>query len=124
MAHVAETEQRPKFIVSLLTALRQGLNTAGIEAEVDTEAVPGTKLHRVIVVSPNFSDVRQGERQDLVWRIADKVLKREEALRVSMIITVTPAELTGASAPTERMVVAEEREEYGSRRRRSQRRVP
>jgi hypothetical protein len=69
-------------------------------------------LYRVLIVSNNFSHVRQGERQDLVWRIADKVLKPEEALRVSMIVTVTPAELKGENAPTEKMVVAEKRRPY------------
>jgi hypothetical protein len=94
MVEVAKKSQ-PKFIAHFLEALRDELMQGGIKAEVDSEAVVGTKLHRVIVVSPNFRHVRQGERQDLVWRIADTALPPEYQLRISMILTLTPAEMQG-----------------------------
>ena len=90
-------KKRPEFVSMLLEALQEGLKKGGIHADVESEAVPGTKLHRVFVISPNFRNVRQGERQDLVWRIADETLPPEHKLRISMILTLTPAEMSGVA---------------------------
>lgn len=81
------------FATRLRDELIRGLNTAGIKATVDIEQVRGTKLHRVFVVADAFAKLRPGERQDLVWRIADQALSPDERLRISMIFTVTKGEL-------------------------------
>ena len=96
MSPVMCAKKQPEFVTLLSEALKKGLKNGGIHAEVESEAVPGTKLHRVVVISPNFRSVRQGERQDLVWRIADEALTPEHKLRISMILTLTPAEMSGA----------------------------
>jgi hypothetical protein len=89
-----ERKRIPNYLSAFLERLEADLKKAGIQADVDTESVRGTRLHRVMVVSPNFRNMRQGERQDLVWRIADNTLTPEQQLRISMIITVTPTELS------------------------------
>jgi hypothetical protein len=98
MVAVMQGNRRPAFLSELLTALEEGLKQGGIRAQIDSEPVPGTKLHRVFIISPNFRNVRQGERQDLVWRIADETLQPENKLRISMMLTLTPAETSGAPA--------------------------
>ena len=85
----------PLHVKKLVTALHSGLRDAGIRAEIDTEPVEGTRLHRIYVVAPRFRVLRPSERQDLVWRIAQQVLTPGEQLRISMIMTVTRQELTG-----------------------------
>lgn len=81
------------FASRLRDHLIQGLETAGIEAAVDIEHVKGTKLHRVFVIADAFENLRPSERQDLVWRIVEQSLTPEEQLQISMIYTVTSAEM-------------------------------
>ena len=87
----------PDYLRRLVTALQTGLKRAGIRAEIETEPVQGTRLHRVYVVASKFRVLRPSERQDLVWRIAQQVLNPEEQLRVSMIMTLTRQELAGTA---------------------------
>lgn len=82
----------PDYVNRLKTALVQELQERGIHAEVDSEPVPPTKLHRVFVYAPEFQAMWHSERQDLVWAIAERVLSPEEVLNVSMILTLSPEE--------------------------------
>ncbi len=83
----------PPFVDKLTEALNNGLKVAGIDpVDLDVEPVPQTKLYRFIALSPCFEQLKPSERQDLVWRIADGVLARDEQLCVSMILTLTPDE--------------------------------
>lgn len=77
----------------LRDVLEAGPRTAGIEAQVETEPVPITRLHRAIAVSRQFRYMGQLERQEVVWRIVGHALTPEEQQRVSTILTVTPKEL-------------------------------
>jgi hypothetical protein len=79
----------------LRRVLDEGLAIGGIDARVSTESVRGTKLTRVLVTAPGFKSLRPSERQDLVWRIVGASFDREEQLRISMILTLTPDELAG-----------------------------
>jgi hypothetical protein len=75
-------------------ALKTELDTVGIkDADVRTEAVPGTKLRRVSVVAKGYKKLRHSERQNLVWRIVDGVLDPSDRLKISMILTLAPEEL-------------------------------
>jgi len=65
-----KVKSAPAFLERLETALVEGLKTSGIAAEVDSEPVPTTKLHRVMVLAPKFRALKHTERQNLVWRIA------------------------------------------------------
>lgn len=95
MANKMKERKPPAFVGRLAKALVEGLRAAGIAAEVDSEPVPTTKLHRVIVLAPKFRALKHTERQDLVWRIAERALSPEEQLRISMILTLTPGEADG-----------------------------
>jgi hypothetical protein len=86
----------PAHVKRLTEALENGLGEAGIPSEIESEPISGTRLSRVYVVAPRFRALRPSERQDLVWRIAQGVLTPEEQLLISMILTVTPAELAGS----------------------------
>lgn len=77
--------------------LHDRLGEGGVVGDVLPEAVPGTKLHRFVVVAEGFRNMEQLERQSLVWRIADALLTREEQLRrISMIYTLDPTEASAA----------------------------
>jgi hypothetical protein len=90
-----KTRNEPAFLARLKEALTDTLRANGIAAEVDTEPVPTTRLYRVAVLAPKFKRLRHSERQDLVWRIAERALSPEEQMRVSMILTMTPDEAEG-----------------------------
>lgn len=93
---MANVKSMPAFLSTLRAALTKGLKAAGISAKIESEPIPGTKLHRVLVLAPKFKSLKPSERQDLVWRIADQVLTQEEQLRISMMLTMTPDEASGA----------------------------
>ncbi len=92
---MATVKNPPTFLHRLKTALTDGLRAAGITAAVDSEPVPTTKLHRVMILAPKFKALKHTERQDLVWRIAEQTLSRDEQLKISMILTLTPDEAEG-----------------------------
>ena len=92
---MSKVKTAPAFLRRLETALVEGLKASGIAADVDSEHVPTTKLHRVTVLAPKFRALRPTERQNLVWRIAEQTLSPDEQLRISMILTLTPDELRG-----------------------------
>lgn len=82
----------PPYITELKEAFVRELKQVGIPAEADFEPVPSTKLFRFVVVAPRFKSMAFSERQDLVWRIADKNLPPDKQLHVSSIVTLTPEE--------------------------------
>lgn len=88
----AQVKTKKDAIKRLKTALAEELGSRGIEAEIDSERIPATKVHRIWVLSPKFKKMMHTERQDLVWRIADQVLSPAERLSISMIVTLTPEE--------------------------------
>jgi hypothetical protein len=92
---MARLNAAPEFVDHLKDELTDQLKNVGIDAKVAVEAVPTTRLYRVMVQAPKFKALKHTERQDLVWRIAERVLSPEEQLRISMIVTLTPKEATG-----------------------------
>jgi len=73
----------------------EGLAAVGIAAEVSVEAIPTTRLYRVLVLAPKFKALKHTERQNLVWRIAERALSPDEQMRISMILTLTRDEARG-----------------------------
>ena len=94
---MAKMNKRPVFLAQLKDALIGDLAKAGIRARVELEPVPTTRLHRVYVFASEFAALKHSERQNLVWRIADRVLDADQQLLISMIITLTPNEAKGAA---------------------------
>jgi hypothetical protein len=90
---VREGPARAAFARRLENHLESQLAIAGIGAEVIFEPVPSTKLHRVYVVADEFRHLTHTERQDLVWRIANEVLKPDERILISIIYTLVPVEM-------------------------------
>jgi len=85
----------PEFVDELKDALVEGLESVGIDADVSVEAIPTTRLYRVLVLASKFKALKHSERQNLVWRIAERALSEEEQLRISMILTLTRDEARG-----------------------------
>lgn len=85
----------PAFLRRLTKALVEDLKAGGIVAEVASEPVRTTKLHRVMVLAAKFKALKHSERQNLVWRIAEQALSPDEQLKISMILTLTPDEAQG-----------------------------
>jgi hypothetical protein len=94
---MAKINKKPAFLTQLRSALVEDLAKAGIRARVELEPVRTTRLHRVFVLAPEFRELKHSERQNLVWRIADRVLDPDQQLLISMIITLTPTEARGAA---------------------------
>lgn len=93
---MAKVKAAPRSFESrLIESLRSGLRAVGIAAEVKVDPIKGTRLHRVHVTSPAFDKLRPSERQDLVWRIIGFTFPQDEQLRISMILTLSPRELSG-----------------------------
>jgi len=94
---MAKINKKPAFLNQLRNALVDDLGKAGIRAKVELEPVPTTRLHRVFVFAPEFAALKHSERQNLVWRITDRILDQDQQLLISMIITLTPNEARGAA---------------------------
>lgn len=94
---MAKVETRPNaFKEQVCQALKEGLKTAGIRsAQVRSEPIPHTKMHRFFVFAKGFENLRPSERQDLVWRAVNREIPRDDQLRISMVLTMTPEEFEG-----------------------------
>ena len=92
---VGEYRSLSKLVKDIRCEIATGLLVGGISANVKVESVKGTKLVRVEVISQQFAALRPSERQDLVWRILGGKLGRDDQLRISRILTLTPDELAG-----------------------------
>ncbi len=84
-----------KFPDLIKNVLIDGLKSQRIEAEVDSEPIRSTRMHRVIVLAKKFKQLHPRERQNLVWHIVDNKISREDQLSISSIVTVTPKEFAG-----------------------------
>jgi hypothetical protein len=85
--------EAPAFVQQLASALTTQLEQNGLSAETTFEPVIGTKMFRFYVVSDGFAQMMHSERQSIVWRIVDKALDQSDALKISMILTLTHDEL-------------------------------
>lgn len=73
----------PEFVGRLSTALSRRLRGA----QVEHEHVRGSH-YRFFVIWPQFDQMDHPERQQIVWNIAEKVLKGKDLLNVLMILTL------------------------------------
>lgn len=83
----------PRFTKILETELIKELRALGIRAEVGFKTLERTRMFRLYIVSNAFRSMRYNERQDIAWRIVRKHLDEAEMNLISMIVTVTPAEV-------------------------------
>jgi stress-induced morphogen len=86
----------PAPLRRLVKALRTELS-----AEVEAERIPGSDdlpdRFRLAVVSPKFRTMKHLRRQDVVWKIVDRVLDPDEQLSlISLILAFSPNELESA----------------------------
>jgi hypothetical protein len=79
----------PAYVSTLVSALTNELAGATIE----TERVMNDR-YRFIVLWAHFDDVGHSDRQSRVWNIAEKSLAPADLLKVGMIITMSPGDLT------------------------------
>jgi hypothetical protein len=82
----------PEFIKRLQKALADKF--AG--CKFDLERVSGTNRYRLAVVWDGFAKSNVVKRQDQAWQIAERVLDAGQLLRISMILTLRPDELSVA----------------------------
>lgn len=85
----------PSFLTQVSNTLVETLRANGIRAKVEAKRIPGTRVYRLAVLSPQFKAMKHFERQDLVWRIAEKAVSQENQMRISTILTLTPDEVKG-----------------------------
>jgi len=78
-----------KQVDQLTRALRQQF-----KGRVEAEKIVGRSgRYRFAVKSEKFAAMTQLQRQDAVWKIADKVLPPEATLGISLILTFAPKDL-------------------------------
>lgn len=88
----------PPYLVRLKKALVADLTKLGLKPKfVEVEPVKGTKLYRLLVIAPKFSNLGHFERQDVVWKLVEARLGRDERIHVSTIRTLTPSEASDAA---------------------------
>jgi len=92
---MANVKTTPDFLSLLKKTLIETLKSNDIRAKVLSEPVPNTKLYRLTILSPQFKAMRHTERQDLVWRIAERAISPDDQMRISMILTLTDDEAKG-----------------------------
>ena len=90
---------------------REDLRALGLKSTVRVEPAGTTKLFRFFVVSDGFKTLRHSERQNIVWRVVDRTLSPEDAIKVSMIMTLATTEL-GPDVPPLRPYVARKVQEH------------
>ncbi len=73
---MAGLKSPPSFLNILKTSLVDTLKANGIKATVKAEPIPTTKLYRVIVLAPQFKEMKHSERQNLIWRIVERLSPR------------------------------------------------
>jgi hypothetical protein len=79
------TQERADALVDALKAEFGG--------EAEAERVTRDGRYRFEVTSPRFDAVPQLQRQDMAWRVVDRVLSREETLDITLVITYSPRDL-------------------------------
>ena len=94
MVSLKKKKPVPAFIGRLKKSLVDALKANGIVADIDVESVPTTRLYRVAIRAAKFKQLKYSERQNLVWRIAERAISPDEQMRISMILTLTPDEAT------------------------------
>ena len=63
------------------------LGKIGICAKVSAERIPETRLHRIRVIAKAFDNMPNSDSQDLIRRIIDRVVSREDSLLVLTVKT-------------------------------------
>jgi hypothetical protein len=69
----------------------------GGRAEFEQAGRPGR--YRFAVTSEKFGRMPHMKRQDEAWKIADKILKPDAALDISLILTFAPRDLAPGRSP-------------------------
>jgi acid stress-induced BolA-like protein IbaG/YrbA len=87
----------PGFVGTLLAAVEQRF--PGVQTDVERVKGADAYYYRIGLVSDLFSDIHLMARQELLWSIAEDVLDREQFLRISMFLALTPDELNGEEDP-------------------------
>jgi len=88
-----QVTELPPFVSSLLSAFERRF--PGVTTEVERVRAAGMNYYRIGLVSGLFEDIPLMKRQDIVWDIASATVDREEMLKISMIVAMTPDELHG-----------------------------
>lgn len=63
------------------------------DAEVEVQPVNGNGRYRFAVVSMQFQQLNQLQRQDAVWEVVDATLPRPATLDISLVLAFSPNEL-------------------------------
>ena len=83
------TITEPAFVALLDAALQSRVCGAAV-----THEQVRRDRYRFIVVSDQFAKIDHPERQQQVWKIAEKVVPIDDIWNVAMIITMAPAEVS------------------------------
>lgn len=85
----------PDEIQKLQDSITEGLDEAGYQATVELEPSQARGRYRLCVVSRDFENLSEGERQDVLWRIIKERWTRQDQLRITLSLALTEAEAQG-----------------------------
>lgn len=103
----------PIRLLPTLASIKTDLKDIGIRSvQIHWQPVKGTELHRFLVISPDFSKVRNAERQELVWRVVEKSLPKEQYLQVLSMLTLTVKEASELDPTSEYVNISSYVDDY------------
>jgi hypothetical protein len=78
------------------TAIYRGLEERQFKVEEVSLLKSGlVGRYRLIVVSPEFKSLPEGERQAVLWNVLKENWERQDQLRLTLCLGLTPAEARG-----------------------------
>jgi len=76
--------------------LLDGLDEHDLSATVELEASGLPGRYRLYVVSDDFTNLLESERQDIVWRVLKERWSREDQVRITLSLMLTEREAHGS----------------------------
>ena len=76
--------------------MADSLRDQGYEATVTLDPSGYPEKYRLFIVSKDFEQVAEAERQDVIWRILKDRWPRLDQLRLTLTLALTPKEKSGS----------------------------
>jgi hypothetical protein len=92
---VATTTLTGAKLRQLAQAVRGGLAERGLTAKVELERSGLRGYFRLLVTSPQFADLLEAERQEMLWSVLKERWHRKDQLRLTMTLCLSDAEARG-----------------------------
>ncbi len=92
--------------IRLRRSLVERLSEAGIDANVQLEDSPLAGHYRLYVIADAFDRLLEIERQDILWRALKDVWSRDDQLRLTLSLALSPEEAQETTRPKRKRATA------------------